>query len=139
MHAAVQQQGVGDATEFSMKDTAWQVPTAPLPQLQGRINADVCVVGLGGTGLAALRRLQKNKVRRIVGLDAVGLASGAAGRNGGFLLAGPAHFHHRAVAAWGASIAQDLYRLTLDAIDGCPLYTSPSPRDRTRPSMPSAA
>ncbi|MFK7928121.1 MAG: NAD(P)/FAD-dependent oxidoreductase [Myxococcota bacterium] len=101
-----------------MKDTAWQVPLAPLPQLQGRINADVCVIGLGGTGLAALRRLQKNKVRRIVGLDAVGVASGAAGRNGGFLLAGPAHFHHRAVQAWGPSIAQDLYRLTLDAIDG---------------------
>lgn len=100
-----------------MKGTAWALPTAPLPQLQGTINADVCVIGLGGTGLATLRRLQRNRVNRVVGLDAVGVAAGAAGRNGGFLLAGPAHFHHRAVAEWGRSTAEALYRLTLDGID----------------------
>lgn len=93
--------------------TAWDTALLPIPPLQGMVKADICVIGLGGSGLAALRHLQRNGVRRLVGLDAGGIASGAAGRNGGFLLAGPACFHHRARERWGASFARDLYDLTL--------------------------
>ena len=95
-----------------MRGTGWELPTPPLPRLEGRIEANVCVIGLGGSGLSALARLQKNRVRNLVGIDAVGVAAGAAGRNGGFLLAGPAHFHHRAVQTWGRAAAVELYRLT---------------------------
>jgi gamma-glutamylputrescine oxidase len=96
--------------------TAWDVALLPIPPLEGSVRADVCVIGLGGSGLAAIRRLQKRRVTRIVGLDAGGVAAGAAGRNGGFLLAGPAHFHHRARAAWGADLARALYDETLRGI-----------------------
>jgi glycine/D-amino acid oxidase-like deaminating enzyme len=44
------------------------------------------------------------------------VGAGAAGRNGGFLLAGPSAFLHRAVQTWGQS-AIDLYRDTLAELD----------------------
>jgi len=97
--------------------TSWDLPLLPIPELVGSVRADVCVIGLGGSGLAAIRRLQQLGVRRIVGIDAAGVAAGAAGRNGGFLLAGPAHFHHRAREAWGADTARAFTALTERAID----------------------
>jgi hypothetical protein len=39
------------------------------------------------------------------------------GRNGGFLLAGTALFHHEAVEAWGRGRAVALYAATLAEID----------------------
>ncbi|MGH2686473.1 MAG: NAD(P)/FAD-dependent oxidoreductase [Actinomycetota bacterium] len=81
----------------------------PLPPLTGDVDADVCVVGLGASGLtAALELLDRG--RTVVGIDARTVGGGAAGRNGGLLLAGSAHFYHR---------ARDpgLYRLTLDELD----------------------
>src|SRR4029077_2852327 len=52
----------------------------------------------------------------VVGIDAGEVAGGAAGRNGGFLLAGAAHGHHRAVEAIGRDNAVTLHQLTLDEI-----------------------
>ena len=91
-------------------------PGLDLPRLTGTRTADVCVVGLGGSGLAAVHELLRLG-RRVVALDAGPVAGGAAGRNGGFLLAGPADFHHDAVARHGRERAVRLYRLTLDEID----------------------
>ena len=45
------------------------------------------------------------------------MGGGAAGRNGGFLLAGTARFHHDAVAAWGRERAVALYAATLAEMD----------------------
>ena len=74
---------------------------APNPRpLEGEVAADVCVVGLGGSGLAAVGAAL-DAGASVVGLDAGPLGGGAAGRNGGFLLAGGSRFHHAAVAAWG--------------------------------------
>jgi glycine/D-amino acid oxidase-like deaminating enzyme len=91
-------------------------PAAEYPPLVGAAEADVCVVGLGGSGLAAVHELLA-RGRRVVGLDAGTVAGGAAGRNGGFLLAGPADFHHDAVAKHGRARAVALYHLTLAEID----------------------
>jgi glycine/D-amino acid oxidase-like deaminating enzyme len=52
----------------------------------------------------------------VVGVDAGRVAAGAAGRNGGFLSAGPALSFHRAVDRWGV-VAADLYRDTIDELD----------------------
>ena len=98
---------------------AWaDAPALALPaaSLAGDVEADVCVVGLGGSGLAAVHELLALG-RTVVGLDAGAVGGGAAGRNGGFLLAGPADFHHDAVAAHGRERAVRLYRLTLAEID----------------------
>ena len=88
----------------------------PLPSLRGEQRAAVCVVGLGGSGLAALARLREAGVDA-VGVDAGQIGAGAAGRNGGFLLAGIADFHHRAVRRHGRERAAALYRLTLEELE----------------------
>jgi len=83
----------------------------PLPRLEGTVRADVCVVGLGGSGLAALEELTALGVNA-VGLDARAVGAGAAGRNGGIVLAGLADFFHDTVARFGRETAAELYRLT---------------------------
>jgi glycine/D-amino acid oxidase-like deaminating enzyme len=83
--------------------------------LDGDVTADVCVVGLGGSGLAAVEALAERGLD-VVAVDAGRVAAGAAGRNGGFLIGGPALFLHDAIARWGTS-AVDLYRETLAELD----------------------
>lgn len=87
----------------------------PLPRLEGTVRADVCVVGLGGSGLAALEELAGQDVIA-VGVDAGAVGAGAAGRNGGFVLAGLAKFFHETVAQFGRETAVAIYRLTADEI-----------------------
>lgn len=84
----------------------------PLPTLAGTVSADLCVVGLGGSGLAAVAAARASGAQ-VVGLDAASVGSGAAGRNGGFLLAGAADPHHATVARLGRTPAAALYRATL--------------------------
>jgi glycine/D-amino acid oxidase-like deaminating enzyme len=88
---------------------------APAPREAGT-SADVCVVGLGAAGLSAVLALRARGLD-VVGLDAGVIGDGASGRNGGFLLAGLAAFHHDAAAALGRERATALYRLTLAELD----------------------
>lgn len=88
----------------------------PLPRLTGPARADVCVVGLGGSGLAALEELAALGVSAI-GVDAGEVGSGAAGRNGGFVLAGLAKFFNETVAEFGEEAAAAIYRLTAREIE----------------------
>ncbi len=80
------------------------------------MEAEVCVIGLGGSGLSAVRELLRRGVD-VVGVDAGTVAGGAAGRNGGFLLAGGAEYHHDGVKRWGRERAVRIYHQTLDEID----------------------
>jgi gamma-glutamylputrescine oxidase len=84
--------------------------------LRGDQSCDVCVVGLGGSGLTSIVELRRLGLT-VVGLDAGVIGGGAAGRNGGFLLAGLAAFHHDAVERYGRERAAALYRLTVVEID----------------------
>lgn len=83
--------------------------------LDGAIDADVCVVGLGGSGLAAVEEALKLG-KTVVGVDAGQVAGEAAGRNGGFLLAGLAESYHNAKERWGDR-AKAVYQMTLDELD----------------------
>jgi gamma-glutamylputrescine oxidase len=96
----------------------WGDPAAATnpPPLAGGAHADVCVVGLGGSGLAAVGALL-DAGASVVGIDAGPVAGGAAGRNGGFLLAGAERPHHHAVEDYGRERAVALYRATLAEID----------------------
>jgi glycine/D-amino acid oxidase-like deaminating enzyme len=89
-------------------DGQWQ----SLPALDTPVECDVCVIGLGGSGLAAVEAAVEAGLR-VIGIDATQVAGGAAGRNGGFLLAGFARFYHQMVAAIGRELAAELYRHTL--------------------------
>lgn len=92
-------------------DQSWR----PLPQLQHDIEATTCVVGLGGSGLTAIEELLA-RGERVVGVDAFDVGAGAAGRNGGFLLAGAYDFYHDAVRLHGRARALSIYQLTLHEI-----------------------
>lgn len=78
-------------------DHAWP----GLPVLTQDVEAELCVVGLGGSGLSCISEALALGVRSIVGIDALDVASGAAGRNGGLLLGGTVDFHHEAVQRLG--------------------------------------
>jgi gamma-glutamylputrescine oxidase len=93
-------------------DTPWN----SLPSLTHDLETDVCVIGLGGSGLICILHLLELG-QRVVGLDAGMVAGGAAGRNGGFLLAGLAKFYHETVAALGREHASAAYRLTMLEMD----------------------
>lgn len=93
---------------------AWEVglePVEPLDPLSGHHRTQVCVIGLGGSGLAAILRLLEAGLD-VTGIDAGQVAGGAAGRNGGLLLAGTAAFHHDAVTELGETAALEWYRAT---------------------------
>ncbi|HVU16742.1 MAG TPA: FAD-dependent oxidoreductase [Candidatus Didemnitutus sp.] len=95
-----------------MNTPLWDdAPGPELPRLSGTQRADVVVVGLGGSGLSALEELQRQGVEA-VGIDAGVVGGGAAGRNGGFVLAGLAKFYHDTVKQLGRELAAALYRET---------------------------
>jgi gamma-glutamylputrescine oxidase len=61
---------------------ATATPLAPFPALQGEVQADVCVVGGGYTGLSAALHLAERGLS-VVLLEAHRMGFGASGRNGG--------------------------------------------------------
>ncbi len=87
-----------------------------LQTLTGDAEAEVCVIGLGGTGLSCITEALALGARSVIGIDAVGVAAGAAGRNGGFLLSGTADYHHDSVTRLGRDRAVAIARLTNDEI-----------------------
>lgn len=91
-------------------------PEPSLPTLTDSITVDVCVIGLGGSGLTCIHELLELGVR-VAGIDAATIGGGAAGRNGGFLLAGLAAFYHDAIAAIGRERAAAIYWLTIAEIE----------------------
>ena len=93
------------------------------PALQGDIEADVCIIGGGYTGLSAALHLAEQGVSAVV-LEAERAGWGASGRNGGQLHSGqrrdPYWFAERvgednARALW--TLAEDAKRLVRDLID----------------------
>ena len=87
-----------------------------LPPLSGDTETEVCVIGLGGTGLSCITEAIALGAHSVIGIDAVGIAGGAAGRNGGFLLSGTSDYHHEAVSRLGRERATAMTRLTNDEI-----------------------
>ena len=92
-------------------DSEW----TPFASLGGDARCGTCVVGLGGSGLTAIEELL-NRGDDVIAIDAMDVGSGAAGRNGGFLLAGAYDFYHDAVRLHGAKRARTIYDATLAEI-----------------------
>ncbi len=101
------------ATRPAWDDDPTWLPPRPLDD---DLACDTCVVGLGGSGLTAIHALLDAGVD-VVGVDMADVGGGAAGRNGGLLLAGIAHFHHDAVERLGHETAARWYAETLEEID----------------------
>ncbi len=86
-------------------------PYAPRPALQGPITADVAVVGGGITG-AACALLLARRGSRVALLEGGALASGASGRNAGFLLEGLHSSYRMAIRSHGRERAREFWTLT---------------------------
>lgn len=91
--------------------SGWWTTGLALPPARDGLAADLVVVGLGGSGLGAVHRALDRGLS-VIGLDAQAVGDGAAGRNGGFLLAGLAAFHHEARARLGRREAVARFRIT---------------------------
>ncbi|WP_448639631.1 NAD(P)/FAD-dependent oxidoreductase [Geodermatophilus sp. URMC 63] len=93
----------------------WQdEPYRPRAPLEGEARTDVCVIGAGVGGLATARRLIDAGLSVVV-LERHEVASGASGRNGGFLIAGAAPMYHDSRRLWGRERAAAVHRATLTA------------------------
>lgn len=86
------------------------------PRLTAVLEADLCVVGLGGSGLSAIEAGLELGLS-VVGVDGAQVGGGAAGRNGGFFLAGMPHFYHNARETYGAETALTFYQTTLAELE----------------------
>jgi gamma-glutamylputrescine oxidase len=88
-------------------------PYEPRAPLDRDIVADACVIGGGVSGMSCARELARRGADTVL-LEARTVASGASGRNGGFLLAGAAPFHVDARERWGRAPAARIYARTVD-------------------------
>jgi glycine/D-amino acid oxidase-like deaminating enzyme len=76
---------------------------APKPELNKNISTDLLIIGAGFTGLwTALLAKEENPLREVVILEADEVASGASGRNGGFMDASITHGLQNGLARWPA-------------------------------------
>src|SRR4026209_7030 len=74
---------------------------APEPELTEAISTDLLVIGAGFTGLwTALLAKEENPAREVVILEAGAVATGASGRNGGFMDASLTHGLQNGLRRW---------------------------------------
>lgn len=91
---------IADAKHFPFWLDEPAHPT-PEPELEKSISTDLLIIGAGFTGLwTALLAKEENPAREIVILEAGEVASGASGRNGGFVNASITHGLQNGVARW---------------------------------------
>ncbi|MDQ0473045.1 NAD(P)/FAD-dependent oxidoreductase [Labrys wisconsinensis] len=99
--------------------TTWyevsSVPRAERPELDFATDADVCVVGGGLAGLTTARELAR-RGWNVVLLEADRIASGASGRNGGFVLAGFAEGQGEIEKRVGLDHAKALHALSREGM-----------------------
>lgn len=88
----------------------------PRPALSGRIEADVCVVGAGLTGLTAALELAR-RGRKVCVVEARRIAWGASGRNGGFVSPGYSASHRTIERQVGPEAARALHRLSIEGAE----------------------
>lgn len=102
----------------STNGSIWgRVPIDPQPTLESDIRAKILVIGAGGSGLAAVDEALSLGEKDIVCIDAGRIASGAAGKNGGLLLAGLADPYHTVSKFIGRERARQAYDMTEREID----------------------
>ncbi len=103
------QRSDGDSLSF------WQDEAQLAPRysaLEGRVHADVAVIGGGITGASCALWLARDD-RRVVLLEREAIAHGASGRNGGFVVAGTVETYDRAITLYGHERARRLYAFSV--------------------------
>ncbi len=105
-------------TEASYPPSWYAASATPLPlqpTLQGRIDADVCILGAGYTGLAAALELAEAGYKVVI-LEAERIGWGASGRNGGQAIAGFGCGEAKLEALLGFEDARKLFDLSREGM-----------------------
>lgn len=92
-------------------------PIAERPALQGRAEAEVCVIGGGFAGLNTALGLAERGGAGVVLVEAQALGHGASGRNGGFVFGGYSRGEDALLRELGPERARALYAGTTDAVE----------------------
>jgi gamma-glutamylputrescine oxidase len=87
----------------------------PQPQLRGRVDADVCILGAGYVGLSAALELAEAGYKVVV-LEAERIGWGASGRNGGQAIAGFACGEELLERHVGREDARRMFDMTVEGI-----------------------
>ena len=99
-------------------DESWYYATAKglvqHPQLTESIDADVCIVGAGYTGLSAAIELAEQGFKVVV-LESHRVGAGASGRNGGVLGMGQRKDQDELEAMLGLDVAKQMWQVACDA------------------------
>ena len=90
-------------------------PLPQQPQLQGKIDADICILGAGYTGLSAALELAEAGYRVVV-LEAERIGWGASGRNGGQAIAGFSCGESKLEALVGFDDAKKMFDLSREGL-----------------------
>jgi sarcosine oxidase len=105
-----------DAGQRSSLWIATALPAPPCPTVSGGIDADVCIIGAGYTGLSCALTLAENGTAVTV-VEAHGIGHGGAGRNGGQVIPGLKQDPNELVAALGREDAERMIALAGSAAD----------------------
>jgi gamma-glutamylputrescine oxidase len=101
-------------------EPSWYAATAndhyPYPSLEGEIEADVCVIGAGLTGISAALNLAERGLSVVV-LEASKVGWGASGRNGGQVIAGYACGIDTFSAQLSEAEIQHVWRMGQETVD----------------------
>ncbi len=99
---------------------SWYLASTQLLQTQSslcdNVEADVCIIGAGYTGLSTALHLTKAG-KRVVVLEAARVGWGASGRNGGHVGTGQRADQFALEKWYGKTTAKELWRLGLEAVD----------------------
>jgi gamma-glutamylputrescine oxidase len=110
MHSSFKQPPPAEAPE-----SYWQATNSARARRSAQLPArsDVVVIGGGLLGAATAYWLARSGIATVL-IEQGDLASGATGRNGGFMVAGTAERYPAAVARLGHATARAVWQLTLD-------------------------
>jgi hypothetical protein len=89
---------------------------APLPSLEGDIDADVCVVGAGLSGCSTAMHLAERGYKVVV-LEADRIGFGASGRSGGQIIPGWAGGMDKIAAQLGKADAKRVWDFSLEGVE----------------------
>jgi glycine/D-amino acid oxidase-like deaminating enzyme len=95
-----------------MTRSIWLEKDGATVERKRRDRADVVIIGGGVTGFGCAYWLSKKEKRKVVVLEAGTVASGASGRNGGFVLRGIQSYYNIAVKRYGRDAAKLIYSFT---------------------------
>ena len=109
---------VTSVAEPALAPTAYEIgleALPALPPLQGRVQADVAILGAGYTGLSAAIELAEAGLRVVV-LEAGAVGAGASGRNGGQVIFGYSCEQEKITALVGREMSRRMFDWSVEGV-----------------------